>query len=250
MFWGYNLIRIKNLKGLKNKNQYKFYKYGEQVKKRILDITNGVIDATKVQDDWFPDIDADIFISHSHADKSYAESIAMWLEDNFDLNCFIDSDCWGNKDSIIEELIKKSKIAEFEFDDIVSISDNVSNILQGSLVKMIDRCDGFIFLNTTNSITPYNVNMEESKTYSPWLYFELLTAKYIKQERKCWRNRYITDSKSIFEDSKPRPKFEHTVYLNNLLELDANILNRWKNTYKSAKNIDPFDVLERIILKG
>ena len=37
---------------------------------------NGMIDGKKIQDDWFPEVKANIFISHSHADESKAINLA------------------------------------------------------------------------------------------------------------------------------------------------------------------------------
>src|SRR5690606_26606894 len=56
------------------------------------------IDGSKLQADWFPNIEADIFISHSHRDKDLAIALSEYLYQNFDLNVFIDSCIWGYSD--------------------------------------------------------------------------------------------------------------------------------------------------------
>ncbi len=34
-------------------------------------VEDGVLDTSKVEDDWFPNIKADIFLSHSHQDEKF-----------------------------------------------------------------------------------------------------------------------------------------------------------------------------------
>lgn len=52
-------------------------------------------DASMIQEDWFPEINADIFISHSRLDEKLAMPLASWIESNTGLHCFIDSLVWG-----------------------------------------------------------------------------------------------------------------------------------------------------------
>lgn len=41
--------------------------------------TNGVVDGTLMQREWFPDIGAQVFLSHSHSDIQEAQKLAGWL---------------------------------------------------------------------------------------------------------------------------------------------------------------------------
>lgn len=54
-----------------------------------------VFDGSAIQEGWFPQINADIFISHSHRDEKTAKALAMWLKNEFNLTAFIDSTVWG-----------------------------------------------------------------------------------------------------------------------------------------------------------
>src|SRR5690554_4012979 len=56
---------------------------------------DGVLDGSKIIDDWFPSINANVFISHSHADSELAISLAGWLKEKLHLSAFIDSCVWG-----------------------------------------------------------------------------------------------------------------------------------------------------------
>lgn len=69
-------------------------KVHEELKKLVLEGTE-IPDGVAIQNDWFPEIDADIFISHSHNDCKLANGIAGWMNEEFGLRCFIDSNVWG-----------------------------------------------------------------------------------------------------------------------------------------------------------
>ncbi len=42
-------------------------------------LTNGNLDGTRMQENWFPQIESDIFISHSHSDEKTAITLAGFL---------------------------------------------------------------------------------------------------------------------------------------------------------------------------
>lgn len=52
---------------------------------------DGSLDGSMMQANWFPQIEADIFISHSHKDEDLAHALAGWLKKTFGLTAFIDS---------------------------------------------------------------------------------------------------------------------------------------------------------------
>ena len=60
-----------------------------------------ILNGNKIQIDWFPQISADIFISHSHDDEDLANAFAGWLYDEFKLTSFIDSNAWGYVDELL-----------------------------------------------------------------------------------------------------------------------------------------------------
>lgn len=66
-------------------------------------LSNGSLDGSKMSKDWFPEIKADVFISHSHLDNKNAIVFAGWLKKHFGLTAFIDSTVWKySKDLQIE----------------------------------------------------------------------------------------------------------------------------------------------------
>ena len=104
MFRGFNLSISKEF--FKNKG-YSFEKYKEigeihleaqkaQYQESLEEYINeDIINGTKIQTEWFPPIEADIFISHSHKDIDVASALAGWIHETFGLNCFIDSHVWA-----------------------------------------------------------------------------------------------------------------------------------------------------------
>lgn len=72
-------------------------KYRTELEKTINSfvLTDGSLAGNQMQKNWFPQINADVFISHSHQDKELAKTFAGWLYEAFGLTAFIDSCVWG-----------------------------------------------------------------------------------------------------------------------------------------------------------
>lgn len=73
--------------------------------KEIIDsftLDSGKIDGNKMQSNWFPQIKADIFLSHSHQDEKLAIALSEWMYQNFGLIVFIDSCIWGYSNKLLE----------------------------------------------------------------------------------------------------------------------------------------------------
>ncbi|GAA6800150.1 toll/interleukin-1 receptor domain-containing protein [Helicobacter pylori] len=111
---------------------------------------------------------AQVFLSHSHADKNKALEVKNYLESktNHRVRVFIDSLFWDYKDDILNELEK--------YDDTSKIKDAFTLILRESLQDMIEKCPYFVFLQSNNSVS---CNQDLSCiTYSAWIYEELKIA--------------------------------------------------------------------------
>ncbi|OPG39780.1 TIR domain protein [Helicobacter pylori] len=110
---------------------------------------------------------AQVFLSHSHADRNKALEVKDYLEEYLDAECvFIDSLFWDYKDDVLNKLA--------EYDDISRIEDAFTLILRESLECMIKKCPYFVFLQSKNSVS---LNQDLLKiTYSAWIYEELKIA--------------------------------------------------------------------------
>jgi len=148
---------------------------------------DGHLDGSKMQANWFPQITADIFISHSHADKKLAVVFSQWLYKNFGLEVFIDSCIWGHADKLLEMIDKRccfdSKKGIYDYKKRNFSTSHVHMILSTALSMMIDNAECIIFLNTPNSITPNDViNGNNGITKSPWIYSEIAMTRLIRQK--------------------------------------------------------------------
>ncbi|WRC92584.1 toll/interleukin-1 receptor domain-containing protein [Helicobacter pylori] len=118
---------------------------------------------------------AQVFLSHSHADKNKALKVKNYLEEDLDAECvFIDSLFWDYKDDVLNKLA--------EYDDISGIEDAFTLILRESLEYMIKKCPYFVFLQSKNSVS---LNQDLlGITYSAWIYKELKIAHSISRESR------------------------------------------------------------------
>lgn len=90
--------------------------------------------------------DAQVFLSHSHADKNKALKVKNYLESETDHRVFIDSLFWDYKNNVLKEM-KKHHI------DVSKIEDTFTLILRESLQDMIEKCPYFVFLQSNNSVS-------------------------------------------------------------------------------------------------
>ena len=99
MYRGFNLLLEKNsfregdFETLKEKGLDSFSSQQTSIDKTIYSFVrnDGSLDGSMMQANWFPQIKADIFISHSHKDEDLAHALAGWLKETSGLTAFIDS---------------------------------------------------------------------------------------------------------------------------------------------------------------
>lgn len=202
----------------------------------------GDLDGIKLIEEWFPDISADVFISHSHKDEKLAINLATWLYDNFGLISFIDSTVWGYSNELLKELDNIYCLNEngetYNYDKRNLTTSHVHMMLSTALNKMIDRTECMFFLNTSNSINDNN------QTYSPWLYSELATFSIV--EKKDPRNTLEMINKMIFESKQSVEQrnfnIKYEADLSNLRAIDWLDLLSWqqrnKNRTKGSETLD------------
>ncbi|WRA21671.1 toll/interleukin-1 receptor domain-containing protein [Helicobacter pylori] len=115
---------------------------------------------------------AQVFLSHSHADRNKALEVKDYLESQTKRKVFIDSLFWDYKDDVLNELA--------EYDDISRIEDAFTLILRESLQDMIEKCPYFVFLQSKNSVSLNQGLLHHQDllkiTYSAWIYEELKIA--------------------------------------------------------------------------
>lgn len=106
MFTGFNLKVDAFDFGIPEKSLgYEMFQTQSKSIRNILNsylMEDGALNAKKMESDWFPMVDAHIFISHSHKDLNLALQLSGWLKANFGLTTFIDSTVWGHADQLLK----------------------------------------------------------------------------------------------------------------------------------------------------
>ncbi len=201
-----------------------------------------VLNAEKIQSDWFPDIKADIFLSHSHADEKLAVAFAGWLNDNFGLRSFIDSCLWGYCDELLriidDNFCENDDRKTYNYKSRNASTSIVHMILMNALTKMIDKTECLIFLNTLNSIVLRDDISQ--KTYSPWIFSEIETSRYIRKIVPDRLKTRIKDSTKYFSTlNESQIKAAFPANTSHLIKLNCNDLNTWCNSYNLRNKYYP-----------
>lgn len=201
------------------------------------------INGTSIQDEWFPQVKTDIFISHSHNDEELACALAGWLYKKFGLTCFIDSNVWGYANDLLEELnsnlsnkrMDKDGSYIYEHQSCNRVSQHVNMMLSVALQKMIDKVEAVIFLNTENSVKVCSdTKMEE--TYSPWIYSEIVCTQFIRKKPLLAYRNYkivkkiyqgINESMLILEHAN----ISYNISLKHMNPLSESDLIKWERRY-------------------
>ncbi len=144
---------------------------------------------------------AQVFLSHSHADRNKALEVKNYLESKTNHRVFIDSLFWDYKDDVLNELAK--------YDNTSKIKDAFTLILRESLQDMIEKCPYFVFLQSNNSVSNQGLSRI---TYSAWIYEELKIAHSIRESRPT----PMMESMQVFHDISPFLENLETITLKEL----------------------------------
>ncbi|WQW14922.1 toll/interleukin-1 receptor domain-containing protein [Helicobacter pylori] len=150
---------------------------------------------------------AQVFLSHSHADINKALEVKNYLENQIKRKVFIDSLFWDYKDDVLNKLAK--------YDDISRIEDAFTLILMESLQDMIKKCPYFVFLQSKNSVSNQGLSRNQDLlkiTYSAWIYEELKIAHSISESRPI----PMMESMQVFHDISPFLESFETITLKKL----------------------------------
>lgn len=203
---------------------------------------DGSMFAAQITDAWFPEIKADVFLSHSHKDSQTVIGLAGWLKKQFGLTAFIDSAVWGYSEHLLSILDanhcwqKESKT--YNYNTRNKTTGHVNIMLSSALATMIDACECVIFVNTPESLSCEGYRTEKA-TESPWIYSELAISKIMRRKR---RREVITESLESYRTVTASPlKVKYDADLSHLISLDVAGLNKWRER-KSQYN-HPLDAL-------
>ena len=199
------------------------------------------ISAEVIWDDWFPEIKADVFISHSSKDVELAKQLSAWLQSNFKLTPFIDSEIWGHSDELLKEIDREYCLnpggETYCYEKRNGSTAHVHMMLSYALTRRIDKSECFIFLESGNSVTAEGA---VEGTYSPWIFHELAMADTIELKPT---GRGITKTASavsrLFSEAVEL-KIKYPLLGKRMRRLDSAIFRTWleKNKYIQGHALD------------
>jgi len=254
MFRGYNVSLT-----YEDSNSYSIganviKKYKQNIYKSLSKylLTDGSIDGSELEKDWFPNIQVDVFISHSHKDEKLAISLAGWLSNQFDLDSFVDSTIWGYSKELLwqidNEFCPNDDKRTFSYEKRNASTSHVHLMLSTALAKVMNNAECLFFLNTPNSIKPSDA-IEKSATNSPWLYYEIGISSMIhKPLSRHVRRKELMKAKAfseLYESEKRQLQVDFKLQMGHLTKITGKDLGKWDSEYNDAinKELYPLDVL-------
>lgn len=177
--------------------------------------SNGNLSAADIMDDLFTEIDADVFLSHSHEDLEAVTAFAGYL-DSIGRTPFVDSFIWGDVYKLLKQINKMNSGGSIKYNEFMYTAAQVYMMLNGSLISMIDRTADFVLLESPESI-------QNDTTFSPWIFSEILYSRILST---------ISHSEqAIFE----HVAIEYPAYTKHLIPLSpsdvGNVLGKRKRIY-------------------
>jgi len=213
------------------KNMFNEYSLTARPHIREFAIQENNLDGTAIQESWFPNIDADVFLSYSHDDLDQAYALAGYLYKHFKLKTFIDSAIWGYCDTLLREIdndhciIKGSAL--YSYWERNRSTAHVHMMLSTALTMMMDKTECVFFLNTPNSIQPFQ---QGSKTSSPWLYAENVATQTLRcnpPERYMRIEESFLGSDGSRQDLEKAFNVEYLIDISHLDDLTSTIMEKW-----------------------
>ncbi len=200
----------------------------------------GVIKAEDIIDSWFPEVKADIFISHSHKDENIAIGFAGWLKRKFGITAFIDSLVWQHSRDllrILDEEYNKTGEGIYCYEGSNRAAGHVHAMVLTALFNMIDQSECLMFINTDKSFKPSDFITGSGSTTSPWIYSEISMAS-IARQKSVWEHRATPSmeelAKSMVLKESKEPPIEYKLDTLHLTPLSIDDLNNWEEEFGSS----------------
>jgi len=213
------------------------------------------LSGTEIINEWFREIKANIFLSHSHKDEKLVISLAGWLYEKFGLISFIDSAVWGYANNLLklidDKFCKNKNGLTYNYNLRNYSTSHVHMMLSSSLIHMIDVCESIIFVNTPNSFIPTD-EISSGVTLSPWIFSEILITQKIRVKIPD-RGTIITDSVVLAQEGKITPPvgvpIEYDADIKHLVNLKESHLKKWEALSNKSNPIENLDILYNITEK-
>ncbi|USL39605.1 toll/interleukin-1 receptor domain-containing protein [Priestia megaterium] len=232
MFAGFNLKVGEEISSYKEFGDQIYIAKKKQVEQELESFINsdGSIEGTKMQSNWFPQIEADIFISHSHNDEEKAICLAGWLKATFNLDAFIDSYVWGSADALLKKIdnkyCKNQGDSTYNYDKRNYSTSHVHTMLTTALAKMIDNTECIMFLNTPETICTSDII---NQTKSPWIYLEIAMSQLV---RRTEPNRSLGIVKKAMFEASEQLTINYNIDMQHLKDINLRHLEEWKEIHQ------------------
>lgn len=238
-----------------------YYQKGEQLfesykmeVERILDkyvVANDILDGKMIEDDWFPSVEADIFLSHSHRDEEFVIALSGWLHEKCNVKAFVDSGVWGYSDILLKKLDDEycwnSRLQMYDYTKRNVTTSHVHMMLNNALAKMMDKTECLFFINTGNSTTR-NERFWECYTYSPWLYSEIGLSQIIQRKSKeAHREKSLLEHASEGYKNVYNLQILHPLSLDHMKTISCDNLLNWARKLPDEKQQYPLDSLYKLM---
>jgi hypothetical protein len=222
-----------------------YVELGSAVKKILQQyaVSGTVLDGSKMQADWFPQVEADVFISHAHADQELAIALGGWLNHKFGIRTFIDSCIWGHADILLRKIDMehcwKSVTNNFDYTRRNRSTAHVHMMLNNALSKMIDHSECLFFLDTPRSTVE---DIVKTKTESPWIYSEISQSQLIRKKIPTRSTtteliKSFSGGRSLNESQREEARIQYMLELDHLEKLNTTELLFWSNTFQAKKSL-------------
>jgi len=228
-----------------------FKQYSNNIEQKLeeLILDNGNIDGYKMQEYWFPAVDADIFLSHSHKNEKDAIALSGYLYEKLGVKTFVDSCIWGYSADLLKQLDEKfckKDNGYYDYNKRNFTTSNVHMMLSTALTKMMDKAECLFFLNTPESIS-FKEGVKSS-TLSPWIYSEIETSKLIRH-RKLSEYRKIRRETRFFSKGAVmlNEDIQFPADLEHLKTINQEDIKSWISKYSNEEY--PLDLLYYLVAK-
>lgn len=249
MYRGFNLNIPENLKEDFYEEGLKIYNNSKAEAKKTLSefmLKNKSLSGSEILENWFPQIQSHVFLSHSHNDERKAIILAGILYNKFGIKTFIDSCVWGYSSDLLKQIdddyCLNSSGKTYNYTKRNYSTSHVNLMLSIALNRMIDNSECIFFLNTPNAISS---NEAISRTKSPWIFSEIATTQVIRKktpERLKERTRMFSKGGALNESASNLLTIEYDLELSHLIDFSLEDLKTWI-TIKSENAIEALDNL-------
>lgn len=222
---------------------------GSKVTEKLAEIASDAafLDGQEIQDSWFPLVEADVMLSHSHRNEDDVLMLAGWLHEQFGITAFVDSVIWGYAGTLLKlidnEFCYQPESKTYSYERRNESTSHVHMLLTTALGMMSHKTECLIFVNTPASIAAQDV--VTAKTFSPWIYAELTMAAIVEEvvPPRLRIERRLIEAKASHKEASEieRLSILHTIRdMSRLRKINCSTLRTWDNEceWKGTVSLD------------